>query len=540
MEKILLVLAVFLLCRIASAQEHAWVYFNDKPGAAAALANPLSILTQDALDRKALHGITVDFRDVPVDETYITTIKNQTGITVKAKSKWMNCVHVTGSQTDIDALLSLSMVDSVFYADHTLNSSKAMQTKQVEAVMDKLETNINFTYGNTSSQITMLHVDNLHQNDYTGEGMVIAVLDAGFPNVNTLSGFQRMRDNNDLLGGYDFVLRSDDYNNEILNQHGVMVLSDMSGYVEDLFVGTAPDASYYLFRTEDAETESPVEMSYWVEAAERADSLGVDVINSSLGYSTGFYESRFDYTMADMNGNTTFVTKGANIAVEKGILVVCSAGNSGNDPDFNIISAPADGYVFTVGAVTSLENYATFSSIGPSADGRVKPDVMAQGQLSAVINMSGQMVNSNGTSFSSPIMAGSMASFWQADPSKTNIEIMQLVRESASLYANPTDQMGYGIPDFSIALTNLLAQKKFDLTTDAKLYPNPATDVVGISGANIPQQIEVHIYSILGNEVLKLSTSAADHIDISSLQKGIYLIKTTVDGESVSFKLIKQ
>lgn len=539
MKKHLLLFITVLVTFTAGAQEHAWVYFTGKPNATTSLANPLSILTQDALDRKAMHGVAVDFRDVPVDETYITTIKSQPGITVKAKSKWMNCVHVTGSETDIDALLNLAIVDSIFYADISMNSSRAAHTKKEVKTSDKLDINTDFTYGNSSNQITMLNVDDLHQNNYTGEGMVIAVLDAGFPNVSTLNGFQRMRDNNDLLGGYDFVLRSTNYNNPSLNSHGVMVLSDMAGFVQDMFVGTAPDASYYLFRTEDATTESPVEESYWVEAAERADSLGVDVINSSLGYSNGFYESRFDHTMDQMDGNTTFITKGANIAIQKGILVVCSAGNSGNDPDFNIISAPADGNVFTIGAVTSLGNYASFSSIGPSADGRVKPDVMAQGQLSAIINQSDQLTNGSGTSFSSPIMAGSIASFWQANPSKTNLEIMQLVRESASLYSAPTNQMGYGIPDFSVALTNLLAAKQFDLAGSVHIYPNPVNNMLNIQ-LGIAGEPDVIIYDTLGRIRLQKSQVTSGQVDVSALPAGLYLLTITSNGKSVSVKLLKQ
>ncbi|GLB50947.1 S8 family serine peptidase [Neptunitalea lumnitzerae] len=537
MRNYLFVLIFLLGAYTTWAQEHAWVYFTDKPNASVALASPLSILTQDALDRKAAHNISIDVRDVPVDETYITTIKNQAGITVMAKSKWMNCVHVIGTQSDINALESLSIVDSVFFADNSLNAKVAATAKDLEQT-NKFDLMENFVYGNTDNQVTMLNVDVLHQNDYTGEGLVIAVLDAGFPNVNTLNGFQRLRDNNDLLGGYDFVLRSTDFNNPSLSQHGTMVLSDMAGYVQDMFVGTAPDASYYLFRTEDAPNETPVEESYWVEAAERADSLGVDIINSSLGYTT-FDEVRYNHTMADMDGNTAFVTKGANIAVEKGILVVNSAGNSGNSSSFYSIGAPADGNVFTIGAVDANGNYASFSSIGPNANGTVKPDVMAKGAGSAIINYQDLLTTASGTSFSSPIMAGSVACLWQVAPSKTNLEIMQLVRESASLYNNPTDLMGYGIPDFSMAMNNLLAVNTVEADFNVYIYPNPVADKLYISNSR-NSSFSIQIFNTLGKQVLAVTNTKEPFVDVSTLKRDIYIVKIQVGDLAKTIKLIKE
>lgn len=528
-------LLICLLSLYGNAQEHAWVYFVDKPNVTSALQNPSTILTQRALDRKTLHNTPVDVRDVPVDEGYIATVKSQAGITVKAKSKWFNCVHVLGSQTAIQSLENLAIVDSVYFADPNFNtSSRGVISHNSAKNQDKLETTVDFTYGNTSNQVTMLNVQVLHQNDYTGAGMQIAVLDAGFPNVNTISGLQRLRDNNDLLGGYDFVSRSTNFNNPSLNNHGTLVLSDMAGFVQDQFVGTAPDAGYYVFRTEDAASETPVEESYWVEAAERADSLGVDVINSSLGYTT-FDNDNYSYSMADMDGNTTFITKGANIAVEKGILVVTSAGNSGNSSTFYKIGAPGDGDAFAIGAVNSSGNYAAFSSIGPSADGRVKPDVMAQGQASAVITQNDNLSYANGTSFSSPIMAGAIASFWQADPSRTNLEIMQLVRESASLYNNPTNQMGYGIPDFSQALTALGVEMVSE--NAIQLYPNPVHDVLRISTTN-HSLVDVILYNVLGKQVL--SAQQVYEVNVSQLEAGIYIAKVNLGGESLVQKIVKQ
>ena len=339
-----------------------------------------------------------------------------------------------------------------------------------------------FVYGKSDTQVKQLRVDVLHRNNFTGDGILIAVLDSGFPNVDQMNAFVRLRSNNDLLGGYDFVLRSTDIYRANVNDHGTRVLSDMAGFVDGQFVGTAPDASYILFRTEDAATETPVEESYWVEAAERADSLGVDIINSSLGYST-YDDSRYNYSPAEMDGNTAFISKGANIATEKGILIVNSAGNSG-DSNWGIITAPADANVFGVGAVDANGNYATFSSRGPSSDGRIKPDGMALGERATVIGPDDRLVPNNGTSFASPIMAGAIASFWQAFPQKTNLEIMAMVRGSSSHYQNPNSQMGYGIPDFSLPLAVLgINESELDETL-WYLFPNPSK--IPVSGRASP------------------------------------------------------
>ena len=276
--------------------------------------------------------------------------------------------------------------------------------------------------------------------------MHIAVIDAGFPGVNTLSAFSRIRTNNKILGGYDFVNRNINFYTG--DSHGTSVLSTIAGFVADQFVGTAPDASFYLFITEDNTKETPLEESLWVEAAERADSLGVDIINTSLGYYT-FDNPKHDYTYADMNGNKTFISRGAEIGFSRGMILVNAAGNEGAVA-WKYIIAPADAKsVLAVGAVNASKVIASFSSFGPTADDRVKPDVLAHGQDVFVINAAGNIATSNGTSFASPVMAGVVACFWQKNPTKTNKEIIQIIKESAHLYNNPSPQYGYGIPKFN-------------------------------------------------------------------------------------------
>ena len=335
-----------------------------------------------------------------------------------------------------------------------------------------------------------------------------------------LDNIQRLFDNNLILGGYNFVDGSDSVYTG--GNHGTMVLSTIGGYTEGQLVGTAPDAFYYLFVTEDTAGENPVEESYWVEAAEMADSLGVDVINTSLGYFV-YDNQNYNYTYADMDGETAFITRGANVAFTRGMLCVTSAGNSANTSHPNI-GVPADApNTLTVGAVDQNEFYATFSSLGPSSDGRVKPDVMARGVASAISNTQGEITAANGTSFSSPITAGLVACLWQALPVLSNAEILQIVRESADRYNFPNAQFGYGIPDFALALNIGLGVQE-DAKQVFKLYPNPSEDIVNLSFPKNILSAKIVIFNGLGQKVLEKSIfQDVASFDISQLVKGIYV-----------------
>ncbi|MBV1887869.1 MAG: S8 family serine peptidase [Urechidicola sp.] len=526
-------IATLLIFQSVFSQQDAWIYLTDKPNSDIALANPLTILSQKSIDRKTLHGVAIDERDVPVEVSYISQINAVTGITVMTKSKWINALHVRGSETDINSLLSFNFVSSIDFADKGLNNKLTHQQENNKFN----ETFTTFNYGNAANQIEMIKGNELHLLDYTGNGMTIAVLDAGFIHVNTMGAFQRLRDAGNVISAYDFV---DDLNNVYINQtstHGTMVLSTMAGYVEDEFVGTAPDATYYLFRTEDAPNENPVEESYWVAAAEMADSIGIDIINTSLGYST-YDNPNYNYTTDDMDGNTAFISRGANIAFEKGILLVNSAGNSGAT-SWGIVTAPGDAPgVLTVGAVDASRSYAPFSSIGTANQPTQKPDVMAQGSASFVINQNNTIRTANGTSFSSPIMAGGIACLWQALPSKTNAEIMQLVRESASIYNSPTYFLGYGIPDLQLALSLSTPDEGFDSLI---VFPNPATDFFSIGSSEQDETVSISLFDLLGKHIYSSSQLYENNqFDISLLSTGIY-IATIKNGEQQTIvKIIKQ
>lgn len=534
MKKKLLFVSLVFFQFFAFAQEDAWVFLNAKADVANALANPITILTQDAIDRKNNHGVVIDFRDVPVDETFIAQLKNATGITVMAKSKWFNAVHVRGTETDINNLLIESFVDHIEFADKSLNAGRNFKIKNKFEIEDAQTT---FVYGNTLNQVEMINADNLHLLNFTGTGMVVAVLDAGFPKVNTMAAFQRLRNAGNLLGTYDFVSRDTDVFTGTTSSHGTRVLSTMAGFIQNDFVGTAPDAAYYLFITEDAPNENPVEESYWVEAAERADSLGVDVINTSLGY-FDFDNANYNYTASDMNGLTAFITRGANIAFEKGLLLVNSAGNSGASG----VNAPADSpNVLSIGAVDGAGVYASFSSQGSAIQPTQKPDVVARGSGSYVIDQNNNIGQNNGTSFSSPILAGGIVCLWQALPTKTNAEIMQLVRESASQYTTPDFFLGYGIPDLQSALDTALSVEP-EVLNGFKIFPNPVHDNLRIV---LPKDVEtatLELYDILGKQVMNTSIFKNSRgVDLSYLSNGIYIAKLkSEDNSSSTFKLIKQ
>lgn len=532
-------LFVLLLISISAfSQEDAWVYFKVKNNSQFYFDSPLQMLSQRALDRRTKQNIALDSKDIPIDISFINQVKAVPGITVMAKSKWMNALHIRGTQTDINSLKLLSFVNKVDFANKSLNQTgKKASTAKMKAVNKVLETQTDFAYGSSLKQIQMLKGDLLHKQNYTGSGKIIAVMDAGFPGVDTAQPFQRLRTKNQILGGYDFVNRNANFYTG--DSHGTMVLSSMGGYKDGYLVGTAPDASYYLFRTEYAPTENPVEESYWVEAAEKADSLGVDVINTSLGY-FGYDNTSYSHTYSEMDGKTAFMTRGAEIAFSRGMIVVASAGNEGDKVEPHI-GVPADGIsVLTVGAVDSSRKVADFSSIGPSFDGRVKPDVMAQGVASVLSAPSGSIVLNDGTSFSGPIMAGMVACLWQAYPNKTNKEIKDLIVKSADKYLAPTTQYGYGIPDFSLALSSGLGVNDFS-KTDIFLYPNPVNDFSTVSFSGNFDEGIFQIYTILGQKIMEQTiTNASPTISLKTLQSGVYIYKMDYNGNTKTGKLIKQ
>jgi subtilisin family serine protease len=401
-------------------------------------------------------------------------------------------------------------------------------------------------YGNAFGQIHIHEGEYLHNAGFQGQGITIAMLDAGFQNYNNNRALDSLKNSNRILGTWDFVKNEASVAED--HPHGMYCLSIMATNLPGLYVGSAPKASYYLFRTEDAGSEFPVEEHYWAVAAEQADSLGVDMISSSLGYYE-FDHAAFNYTYSQMDGNTTMVTRAADLAAKKGILVCNSAGNSGGDP-WKYLIAPADGdSVLAIGATNVSGAPAWFTSFGPSSDGRVKPDVASVGDDTYVVTPSGAIARGDGTSFSNPNLAGLIACLWQAFPEFNNMEIMDAVKRSSSQYATPDDQIGYGIPNMRTAFQYLLEKKYSAILKEkwVKVFPNPLQNESNLL-IRPPQAgpVQYQLLDMHGRLLRKGTESNRQGsfmritlTDLGQLPSGIYMLKV-INGSSIeTIRLLK-
>jgi len=494
-----------------------WVYFNDK-----SCSQSIS-LSDKSLEKRFLKNIPLDQYDFPVCQNYVDSLI-EIGVTIRNSSRWLNAVSI---QIEHDIILSQLSDFSFIKAIRPVCRLVTQQKIELETSsfsFDHFRITSSSPYGLSFNQIDMLGGVDLHNAGFMGEDMVIAVFDAGFNNVETLPIFQNLWDNNQILDTYDFV----DNDVDVFGggNHGTMVLSTMAGYMPDSLIGTAPNAQYMLFRTEDGASETLVEEDNWAAAAEYADSLGVDIINSSLGYTILYDDTLNSHSYSDMDGNSTIITNAADLAASRGILVVNSAGNSGNN-SWYYIGAPADGdSVLAVGAVNSLGEITSFSSRGPSYDGRVKPNVCAQGLMTVVADSDSSVTFANGTSFSAPIIAGLSACLWQTNPTMSNMELYNIIEESAHLIDNPNDSLGYGIPNFYQAYLNNLILNNID--NDFKIYPNPYTDVFYIDNY-LSQDLNIKVFNMLGGLVYELFAPQRQQKIIFDqlyyLNPGLYFIK---------------
>lgn len=457
------------------------VYFKDKANSPYSIENPSEYLSLRAIERREQAGIRIDESDLPVNPAYVKLVV-ALGVKYIGKSNWSNYIVVgTDDKNVASKIEGLPMVRRVA----EIYNNKKAKTDVLSYIMDKLEPKENkslagdniealpfWDYGQSFTQVNMLGIDYMHSKGYTGKGKIIAVLDGGFFKVDELGPFASIRSNGQILGTWDFVENEPGVYED--NTHGMSVLSCIAGVQQGKLIGTGPGAQFFLLRSEDAATETISEEYYWEMAAVWADSAGADIINSSLGYTT-FDNPADSHSYADMDGKTTIVTKAANKAASKGILVVNSAGNSGAS-SWKYIGAPADGdSVLAIGAVDKDKKIASFSSRGPSFDGRTKPNVCAVGAGTFVSNSAGLIVPSNGTSFSGPLIAGAAATLWQANPTKTNMEIYDAIQRSAHLYKTPNNDYGYGIPHFGFAdmlLKNKNPEDYYNAQT-LLIFPNP-------------------------------------------------------------------
>lgn len=429
------------------------VKFTDKNNNGYSLDRPEEFLTKKALDRRAKFNIALDDFDLPVNKAYVDSLK-ALGFKVQGSSKWLNCAVIQVSDSS-----ELAKLDALSFISHDyewLQVSSAPKTALPEVVRPKIKNkkkpapvqNV-YNYGEGRTQAEMLNINTLHALGYCGQGMTIALFDAGFYNADKLTSLTKMFTEGRVLGVRDFA--DNDTTVYDADTHGMNVLSCIAGNWSAKLVGTAPEASAYLFRTEISSSENIVEEFLWAFAAEVADSLGVDMIHSSLGYQK-FDDKTVSYRREQGDGNSTIGDIAADRAASKGIVVTVSAGNGGDEEEFPWITSPSSAdSVLAVGAVDRKRKIASFSSIGPSSDGRVKPDVCAMGFMAAVQAANDRITHSNGTSFSGPILAGCVLCLMQAHPKAPVMEILQAVRAAGDIYDHPNAQYGYGIPDFDIA-----------------------------------------------------------------------------------------
>lgn len=446
---------LFFICLLAGAKAQSFnhnlyaVFFTDKEDNPYSVLRSWEYLSPAALERRAIGGVEIDERDLPLNPQYVQAVCAE-GVDYWLASKWLNSLAIyVEDTTKLAAIRELTFVREIM----PLGKKRRLEEVKWHKHFKQEEYNkTDHPLGYSLNQIAMLGGHLLHGLNIKGQGRKVAIFDGGFLNVYRMPAFDSLFANNQIWGTHDFV-QGDEFVYE-QSTHGTNVLSCMAANLPYLIQGTGPKANYYLFKTEDVGGEFRIEEFNWAAAAERADSLGIEIINSSLGY-TSFNDKSMSYTYKDMDGKTALCSQAADVAVEKGILVINSAGNEGNGP-WKYIGAPADAQnVLSIGAVRPNGKKAGFSSFGPTADGRIKPNVVAQGRSTKVAGLNGYSVSStDGTSFSSPVLAGMAASLWSAFPEKNNWEIRHAI-EWAGQQAEADTAIGFGIPNLFTAYLSL-------------------------------------------------------------------------------------
>lgn len=522
------------------------IYFTDKNFNQYSISNPIDFLSQKALDRRTKQNIAVSEQDMPVSQYYIDSIVKM-GFVVLNKSKWFNSITVSTSNSGLlNSLSNISFVrnfskqhNSVIQnvIDHKFDLSFSEIVPLKNTLLD---------YGNGSNQIQMLNGHILHNLGFQGQGMIIAIIDAGFINSNILPAFDSIRNNNQIIATRDFV----DGDNNVYghHDHGTMVFSIIGSNIPDSFVGTCPKAKFVLLRSEDTSSEYRIEEYNWASAAEFADSIGADVINTSLGYNR-FTDASQDYTYSDLNGDKTIIAQAADYASSKGILVTVSAGNEGSN-SWHYITTPADAdSVLSVGAVDAAQNYAALSSTGPTPDGRIKPNIVAQGAGTTVYSQSGNLISGSGTSFSSPIIAGLSACLWQSHPDLSNMDIIAAIEKSSNQFSNPDSLMGYGVPDFAVAnlLLNNVSYNDVAVENFIKLYPNPFNNELYVEFYSVDSQnVKFELSDLLGKKwqfaQQTLGNYSYNKIKIfpnENIANGIYILRIISDTKTYERLILK-
>lgn len=540
--KIRLLIGLVLISLGLSAQEIAdgvfWVYFTDKDGTGYSIAQPGEFLSERSVNRRALQDLAIDHHDRPVNQDYVQEIRDM-GIEITYISRWLNGIAMTSMDAGaFQEVMELSYTDTVPWFPQSKDQffPQPSGAPRFEAPLDSPP---GYDYGIATEQVSMLRTNLLHERGYTGKGVWIAVLDGGFRNVDSLASFEKMISEGRILETRNYVNDLPVF--RLSSSHGMYVLSTMGGEWNSYMVGTAPHASYLLCTTEDAMRETRLEEIAWIEAAEYADSLGVDVINTSLGYSD-FDGNSFDYTYRDMDGISSFISRAASLTASRGMVACSSAGNQGNDLWF-YITPPADAFdILAVGAVDSTNLIGFFSSRGPTYDARIKPDVTAMGVASGIQSSQGGVARGNGTSFASPILAGSVASLWQAYPELPAIELIHRVRQSGDRHKNPDSTYGFGLPNFNHAYHAITSIPVHFKAGELELWPNPAREHLMIRiPEEIPEEQEIRFYDMQGRITCTAWSGLPGEIVLPpALIRGIYIVEIRTPGTIYRSRLIVQ
>lgn len=541
---LLLVLAVSVIAEAQIATDIYWVQFTDKNNSPYSIDNPEAYLSSRALQRRANLGIAIDEYDIPVNPQYLQAVA-ECGVQLLNPSKWLNGVSVYATNASaIDAVNALPFVSAV---RNCPNDPKAQEMKErwladeMKPVADSRA--IYGYYGGAESQVKQLKVNVLHDQGFDGTGVVVAVLDGGFYGTDDHPCFDNMRAEGRFLGVREFVYGVSTVYSQ--STHGTSCLSTMAAYVPNTMVGTAPKASYYIIHTEDGAAENIIEEYNWVSGAEYADSLGVDVCSTSLGYN-GFDMPQWDHPFAHFDGHTAPMTIGAEIAASRGMICINAAGNNGGGTCTLGIPGDAE-HILTIGAVNSNGNRADFSSVGPTYDGRIKPDVMAMGEGSYVASgysaWEGEYYNGSGTSFATPILAGAVACLRQARPYASVQAICDAIRQCSDRVDNPDSYYGYGIPDFSQAMELLSVNEPMGNTPAhvISVFPNPSNGEVHVA-LNAVHKADLTVYDITGRQLFAYSFNGLNHTTLenflNTLGAGVYFINAVSEAGNETMKLV--
>ncbi len=525
-----------------------YAQFTDKLNSLFSYNQAHDFLSDKAIKRRVDQNIPFDERDLPVVESYIQEVIDK-GANIQFVSKWLNGIgFIPNTPTSLEKIRELSFVQNIqLIKYHHIETIKTWSDKfsETESSLQKHNTINETVYGYGLNQIKMLNGDLLHQKGFRGEEITIAVLDNGFFNANRLSLLDSIWMNDQVKSTFDFVKKREVEFNE--GSHGSKVLSVMAANSPGTLIGSSPKANYHLLRTEIKDSESILEEYLWTCGAEYADSVGADIINSSLSY-TEFDEDLQNHSYPDLDGKTTIVSQAAQIAFSKGMLLINSAGNYGNK-SWQYVGSPADAEnVMAVGAVDASGMRVDFSSLGPTPDGRIKPDIVAQGASVALANTDGSLVFANGTSFSSPIIAGLTACLWQSKPQLSNQQLKESIYKSSNRYFHSNNYYGFGLPDFNLAMqiANFSDDSQSGDLILLKSYPNPFTDELRfVLFSKVNEQLKIRISDISGKTILIKEHSLIEGVnyivfqDIGFIPSGLFIIELMGSKQTLLQKLLK-